>query len=114
MSRSASAPTTAAGCLSIRSAVVLSQQADGVRYEVVVVDNNSTDDTKPVVDSFIAQGYSNLRYVFEGRQGLSHARNTAVLRSARSPILAFTDDDVQVAPNWVSTIKRTFESPEVG
>ena len=93
---------------------VLSQQADGVRYEVVVVDNNSTDDTKPVVDSFIARGCSNLRYVFEGRQGLSYARNTAVLE-ARAPILAFTDDDVQVAPNWVSTIKRTFENrPEVG
>jgi glucosyl-dolichyl phosphate glucuronosyltransferase len=93
---------------------ILSQQAVGVRYEVVVVDNNSTDDTKPVVDSFIARGCSNLRYVFEARQGLSYARNTAV-REARAPILALTDDDVQVAPNWVSTIKRTFENqPEVG
>jgi glycosyltransferase involved in cell wall biosynthesis len=88
---------------------VLSQQANGVRYEVVVVDNNSTDDTKQVVDTFIARGCSNLRYVFEGRQGLSHARNTAV-RAAGAPLVAFTDDDVQVASNWVRTIKRSFDS----
>ena len=88
---------------------VLSQQADNVRYEVVVVDNNSTDDTRQVVDSFIARGCSNLRYVFEGRQGLSHARNTAI-REARAPLVAFTDDDVQVASDWVRLIKRTFDS----
>lgn len=88
---------------------VLSQHSNGVRYEVIVVDNNSTDDTKSVVDGFLARGCSNLRYVFESRQGLSYARNTAV-SVARAPLLAFTDDDIRVDPNWIATIKRTFDS----
>jgi Glycosyltransferases involved in cell wall biogenesis len=68
---------------------VLSQQADGLRYEVVVVDNNSTDDTRQLIQSFIARGATNLQYVFEARQGLSYARNAGVA-AARSPIVAFT------------------------
>ena len=101
-------------CQGLRSALesVLGQQADGVRFEVIVVDNNSTDETKQVVDGFVRRGHSNLRYSFEGRQGLSHARNAAIA-VARSPLVAFTDDDVPVARDWVSTIKRAFdEHPE--
>lgn len=97
-------------CHTLRDALecVLSQQSDGIRYEVIVVDNNSTDGTKPVVEGFILRGHTNLRYIFEGRQGLSYARNTAV-SEARAPLLAFTDDDVRVAPDWVATIKRVFD-----
>ena len=92
---------------------VLRQEADGVRYEVIVVDNNSPDNTRQVVESVIAQGHANLRYVFEGRQGVAHARNTA-LSYARAPLIAFTDDDVRVAPDWVAQIKRSMdEHPEV-
>ncbi len=102
------------GMLSEALESVLSQQLhDGGRYEVIVVDNNSTDETRQVVESFVARGHENLRYVFEGRQGLSYARNAAV-SAARSPILAFTDDDVRVKPNWVATIKRILDNhPEV-
>jgi glycosyltransferase involved in cell wall biosynthesis len=102
------------GMLSEALESVLSQQIyDSGRYEVIVVDNNSTDETREVVESFIARGHENLRYLFEGRQGLSYARNAAV-SAARSPILAFTDDDVRVAPNWVATIKQMLDShPEV-
>ena len=97
-------------CQSLLSALdsVLSQDANGILFEVIVVDNNSRDDTKQVVDSFIGRGHSNLRYTFEPRQGLSHARNAAVAE-ARSSIVAFIDDDVRVARNWVSTIKRAFD-----
>lgn len=101
-------------CETLRSALesVLGQEADGVRFEVIVVDNNSTDDTKQVVQSFVRRGHLNLQYSFEGRQGLSHARNAGTAM-ARSPVVAFTDDDIRVAPDWVSTIKRAFdEYPE--
>ena len=93
---------------------VLAQDADGVRYEVIVVDNNSPDQTRAVVESFIARGHRNLRYLFEGKQGVAHARNTA-LAHARAPVIAFTDDDVRVSPDWVAMIKRSFdEHPEAG
>ena len=82
---------------------VLAQEADGVRYEVIVVDNNSPDQTREVVESFIARGHRNLRYLFEGRQGVAYARNTA-LAHASAPIIAFTDDDVRVSPDWVAMI----------
>ncbi|MDQ3820439.1 MAG: glycosyltransferase [Acidobacteriota bacterium] len=92
---------------------VLRQETDGVRYELIVVDNNSSDRTREVVESLMARGAGNLRYVFEGRQGLSHARNAGI-SEARSPLIAFTDDDVRAAPDWVVSIKRAFDShPEV-
>jgi glycosyltransferase involved in cell wall biosynthesis len=92
---------------------VLIQEHGEVRFEVIVVDNNSTDRTREVVESFIARGHSNLRYIFEGRQGLSYGLNAGIT-SARGEIIALTDDDICVARNWVVSIKRTFdEHPEV-
>lgn len=92
---------------------VLAQETNGVRYEVIIVDNNSPDKTRQVVESYIARGHENLRYLFEGKQGVAHARNTA-LAHARAPIIAFTDDDVRAAPDWVVSIKRLMdEHPEV-
>lgn len=91
---------------------VLAQEAGGVRYEVVVVDNNSTDRTREVVESLAAR-HPRLRYVFEQRQGLSHARNAGIAR-AGGELIAFTDDDVRAAPDWVANIRRAFDShPEV-
>lgn len=87
---------------------LLQQESSHVRYEIVLVDNNSTDSTPAVVQSFIARGCPNLRYLFEPRQGLAHARNTGILAS-KAPIIAFTDDDVAVAPDWVATVKRTLD-----
>jgi glucosyl-dolichyl phosphate glucuronosyltransferase len=92
---------------------LLQQDPSNVPYEVVLVDNNSTDATRVVVDSFVARGSPELRYIFEPKQGLAHARNTGIL-SSKAPIIAFTDDDVMVAPDWLATIKRTFaDYPEV-
>jgi len=89
-----------------------SQQAGDVPFEVLVVDNNSTDDTPAVVDAFVRRG-APMRYLFEGQQGLSYAWNTAIQQAAGA-IIALTDDDIHVAPDWVATIKRAFdEHPEV-
>lgn len=92
---------------------LLAQRTDGLRYELVVVDNNSTDRTREVVESIMARGQADLRYVFEGRQGLSHGRNAGIANST-APLVAFTDDDVRAAPDWVASVKRAFdEHPEV-
>ncbi len=90
---------------------LLDQDCDPARYEIVVVDNNSTDGTRRIIESFAAKA-PNLRYVFEGKQGLPHGRNAGI-RAARAPLIAFTDDDVRVSRDWVSTIVRLFaDHPE--
>ena len=92
---------------------ILQQNAPEVIYEVIIVDNNSTDDTRRVVESFIRQGHQNVRYVFEAKQGPSHGRNAGIA-NARGRIVAFTDDDVRPATDWLSNIKRAFDSnPDV-
>lgn len=92
---------------------VLRQETNGARYEVIVVDNNSSDDTQRVIENVIENGATNLRYVLERRQGLSYARNTGI-EHARAPVIAFTDDDVRAESNWIYEIKRTFDAhPEV-
>lgn len=92
---------------------VLGQDADDIAYEVIVVDNNSHDNTRAVVDSYLSRGSPGLRYVFEGRQGVSYGRNAGI-EVARAPVIAFFDDDVHVSRNWLATIKRLMnEHPEV-
>jgi len=87
---------------------LLSQETGGVRYEVIVVDNNSTDNTRATVEAFIGKGHPDLRYVFEPKQGIAHGRNAGIA-AARGDKIAFTDDDVEVTPNWIATIKRAFD-----
>jgi glycosyltransferase involved in cell wall biosynthesis len=68
-------------------------------YEIVVVDNNSSDGTRDAVEARFS-GVPNLRVVQESRQGLSAARNAGV-RACRSSIAAFTDDDALAPPDWL-------------
>lgn len=92
---------------------LLCQKTGGVPYEVIVVDNNSTDNTRATIESFIAKGHDNLRYVFEPKQGIAHGRNAGIA-AAQGGIIAFTDDDVVVTDNWIATIKQAFaENPKV-
>ena len=87
---------------------------DSVKWEVVVVDNNSQDETREVVEDFSRKYPGRFRYVFEPRQGLSYARNAGI-QNARGEILAFTDDDVTVEPTWLQNLTVTLEKdPWVG
>jgi len=76
---------------------------ESVGWEVLVVDNNSSDATREVVMQFAELYPSRFRYAFEPRQGKSHALNTAV-QAARGDILAFTDDDITVEPTWLRNL----------
>jgi glucosyl-dolichyl phosphate glucuronosyltransferase len=77
-----------------------SRVPDGVDWEVLVVDNNSTDQTRNVVDDFSRTERGRFRYLFESEQGLSCARNCGI-RGSRGQVLAFTDDDAIVEPDWL-------------
>ena len=83
------------------------QETADVSYEILVVDNNSTDETRDVTQRLIAENRGKLRYIFEPKQGLSYGRNAGIAR-ARAEIIAFTDDDVRVSSNWVARIKAGF------
>jgi GT2 family glycosyltransferase len=83
------------------------QLPDHVDFEVIVVDNNSTDETRAVVERVVKGGFTRVQYEFEARQGVSYSRNSGIRRS-RSPIVAFTDDDNDVSPDWIATIVETF------
>jgi glycosyltransferase involved in cell wall biosynthesis len=77
----------------------------GVNREVLIVDNNSSDETAVVV-ARAAEGLS-IRYVFEPRSGISHARNRAV-REAEGTYILWTDDDVLVSRTWLAEYWRAF------
>lgn len=73
-------------------------------WEVVIVDNNSSDRTREVVQTYQkTQAIPCLRYEFEEKQGLSHARNRGI-RSARGEVVLFTDDDVCPESDWVQRV----------
>jgi glycosyltransferase involved in cell wall biosynthesis len=86
-------------------AALTRQCADPASYEVVVVDNNCTDGTGEMVR---ALEDPRIRLVGEARQGLSFARN-AGLAATEAPIVVFTDDDVEVARDWVETIVTSLD-----
>jgi glycosyltransferase involved in cell wall biosynthesis len=69
-------------------------------WELIVVDNRSTDDTKPVVQEALAGYPVPLRYVYEPEQGRYAALNTGI-RAATGRIIATTDDDARVEPDWL-------------
>jgi glycosyltransferase involved in cell wall biosynthesis len=72
-------------------------------WELVVVDNNSTDETRVVIEDFAVTARMPVRSLFVAEQGLSHARNAGV-GASRGAIVGFTDDDVHPAPDWVARI----------
>ena len=77
-------------------------------WELTVVDNNSDDATREVVERFAASSSLNVRYECESKPGLSHARNTGVERTA-GEIIAFTDDDVILDKAWLARIRAAFK-----
>ena len=82
-------------------------------YEVIVVDNNSADHTAAVLQEAARSGAQLFRFGFEPRQGVSYGRNKGIELS-HAPIVAFTDDDVLVTPDWAERVVQALtEHPEV-
>lgn len=74
-----------------------------IEWEIVIVDNNSTDGTDKVVADLTARHNLNIRYVFESHQGLNYARNAGILAS-KGEYFAFIDDDILVSRNWLHSM----------
>jgi glycosyltransferase involved in cell wall biosynthesis len=81
--------------------------------DVIVVDNNSSDDTKPMVEQLCNEWQpGTLHYTFERRQGKQFALNAGIAVS-RSELLAFTDDDIILPPDWIANICSAFENSQI-
>ncbi|MFZ0519783.1 MAG: glycosyltransferase family 2 protein [Candidatus Acidiferrales bacterium] len=72
-------------------------------WQVLVVDNNSKDQTRAVVEEFARRYEGRFQYLFERQQGKSYALNAGI-RAAQGDILAFIDDDVIVAEGWLQNL----------
>jgi glycosyltransferase involved in cell wall biosynthesis len=82
-------------------------------YEVIVVDNGSTDGTAELVERLNCNGDKPIRYVRENRLGLHYARHAGT-RAAVGDILLFTDDDATFSPDWLRVYEEAFDSyPEM-
>jgi glycosyltransferase involved in cell wall biosynthesis len=91
---------------------LVAQEVAGITYEVIAVDNASTDSTCTVARRWCDLSPA-VRYVFEPRPGASHARNAGIA-AANAPIIAFIDDDIRPRRDWLASIARGFAShPEV-
>jgi glucosyl-dolichyl phosphate glucuronosyltransferase len=80
--------------------LALSVMPISTEWNVVVVDNNSKDQTRDVVDGFCRRFPDRFSYLFEPKQGKSYALNTGIER-ATGDVIAFMDDDVEVDRNWL-------------
>lgn len=76
-------------------------------WELILVDNNSTDNTRAVVEQYANESALNIRYCFEAQQGLSYARNHGITQ-AEGTWVAFIDDDIRVCDVWLKTLHDTF------
>lgn len=97
----------------VLEALLAQELPEDLRWEIVVVDNNSKDRTQEVLEGYVREHPGRLRMLFEGRQGKSHALNLAI-ESADSELLLFTDDDVRLGPRWAEEIVEFLRGrPEV-
>ena len=86
---------------------VCAQTIDPSSYEVIVVDNNSTDQTAEIAQSFCQQ-FPHVHYIKEKQQGLSYARNTG-WQKAKGAYIAYIDDDCEVPETWLAVALNVIE-----
>ena len=84
---------------------------DGMSWEVVLVNNNSTDETGKIIEEFARTSGFTVQHLFEPKQGRAFALNAGI-RKARGEIIAFTDDDVIVDPQWLVGLSNMFATFE--
>lgn len=91
--------------------VARSKVPESIQWEVLVVDNNSRDATRSVVEEFCRREPSRFRYLFEPKQGKSHALNSGC-QAANADVLVFMDDDVEVDSHWLQNLTARLDRKE--
>src|SRR5262249_20059752 len=91
--------------------VAASSLSKSIEWEVLVVDNNSSDQTQEVVGEFCRRYPDRFSYLFESQQGKSYALNAGI-RKARGKVLAFADDDAIVEAEWLWNLTAPLQNEE--
>lgn len=86
---------------------LLNQTIDKSRFEIIIVDNNSTDNTEAVAKEFL-RNHINIKYLQEKTVGYSAPRNLG-WKNASGNIIAYIDDDEIAAPDWLGSIEKAFK-----
>jgi glycosyltransferase involved in cell wall biosynthesis len=94
------------------AAVALARKPESCQVDIVVVDNNSTDDTQDVLRAAASISPYQVTTVLETSQGKSFALNRG-LGAARGDIIALTDDDVLPAEDWLVRIVEQFRAADI-
>jgi glycosyltransferase involved in cell wall biosynthesis len=84
------------------------QEAVPLEWEVIVVDNGSTDNTFEVVKQMMITSPLDIRYVYEAKVGLHHARHRGAVE-ARGEFLGYLDDDMILTPTWIQGVEMLAE-----
>ncbi len=84
------------------------QESGDFTFDVIIADNNSTDDTKKIAEIYKTKLSGRLQYLFQPVQGKVNALNQAV-QHAQGDILIFTDDDVTTDSRWLINIVECFK-----
>lgn len=86
------------------------QDADLDQFELIIIDNNSTDNTATISKSFIKNNPGvSVSYYFEKNKGLSFARNRGITE-ANAPVIAYVDDDAILSPGYIRQLVSFFDT----
>lgn len=99
-------------CLKKTIESILNQTFSHEDYEIIVVDNGSTDNTKDMVQKLQSIYEKEIRYFYENNPGLHQGRHRGA-KESNSEILVFTDDDVTADKMWLESIYTSFSDKEV-
>ena len=90
---------------------IVSQTLSYDEFEVIVVDNGSTDQTCNVAKSF-KEEITNFKYIYDANPGLHVGRHRGMLEST-GDILVYADDDIEAFPSWLESVEEAFQDPNV-
>jgi glycosyltransferase involved in cell wall biosynthesis len=85
---------------------------EGLHVSIIVVDNNSKDDTRDVVFEMQAQAHLRIEYVLQPLQGSSQTRNAGI-GAGTGELIGVIDDDEEVEAHWYETVAREFADPNI-
>ncbi len=89
---------------------VLSNSKDRNNFELVIIDNNSTDDTFATVQQYFH--FLRLKYYLEKEQGLSFARNRGI-KEAKNEIIVFLDDDIDIDKDYLDICDSSYRDLDI-